>query len=367
MTGLDAIPSLDRYESHLAATAGWLLRSLAPDGGSRAFATALGTWSRPYPETTGYIIPTLLDLDAAYPDLRLGAAAHRAGAWLLSIQREDGAWHGGLHPPRGAPSPSVFNTGQILIGLCALADRSLEPRWLEAAGRGAAWLADRLTEDGVWPALDYGASVTPSYYTHVAWPMLEVWNRTGDEHVKAKALRFLDVVLGRQERDGFFARAGFGDEGAAFTHTIAYTLCGLIEASRLLDRWEPYGASAARALEVLARKAELSGGSLPGAFGAGWKPAGRYVCLTGNAQLAILLMQWEEREHDLRLVNAAAKLVDRVCSSQSLHHPVGSLAGAVAGSSPLWGNYMRFRSPNWAAKYHADALARLRARLLRER
>jgi hypothetical protein len=38
----------------------------------------------------------------------------------------------------------------------------------------------------------------------------------------------------------------------------------------------------------------------------------------------------------------------------------------VAGSSPITGRYMTLRYPNWAAKFHADALAALTDRLARE-
>jgi hypothetical protein len=77
------------------------------------------------------------------------------------------------------------------------------------------------------------------------------------------------------------------------------------------------------------------------------------------------LLLWEERAPDPRMVGAAARLVDRVCRSQRLRHPLRGLRGAVAGSSPPWGRYMTLRWPNWAAKFHADALQKLAARLER--
>ena len=368
MTARMDIPSLHRYEAHLGATAAWLARSFLPAGGSRAYAALPGFWSRMYPETTGYIVPTLLRLAPRRPDSApdLGALARQAGEWLLSIQGSEGAWAGGLHPPSGRRTPSVFNTGQILLGLCALADHDGDPRWLAAADRAASWLAEGVDREGRWHGSDYRATQTPSYYAHVAWPMLEVWRRSARAEVKDAAERVLAMVLARRKPDGMFDRWGFDDGQEAFTHTIAYTLCGLMESSRVLGSWSPYGDAAEAALEALRTKTELAGGSLPGSFGPGWTPDGSFVCLTGNAQIAILLLGLDEREPDLRLVNAAAKLVDRVCDSQSLRHPVPSIAGAVGGSSPVWGPYMRFRYPNWAAKYLADALILLTARLARE-
>ena len=72
-------------------------------------------WSAPYPETTGYTIPTLI---AASIHLNIAApleCAERAADWLLSIQREDGGWQGGRV---GEDRPSiVFNTAQVIRGM----------------------------------------------------------------------------------------------------------------------------------------------------------------------------------------------------------------------------------------------------------
>lgn len=360
-------PSLGRYERHRRAAATWLARSFVDRcGGSRASLVVPGLWSRAYPETTGYIIPTLLELAGEYPELAARDLALRAGEWLLSLQHADGWWTGGLYPPRGTPSPSVFNTGQILFGMVALFEQTGERRWLEAARRGALWLAQGVSSDGLWPARDYRASETPSYYTHVAWPMLETWRCGAPDVVRSAVERFLTRVVGRRLPNGAFLRWGFGDTGPAYTHTIGYTVCGLLECARLLQAWPRYAECAVEALEKLRRKADLSNGSLPGTLDDSWKGDEGFVCLTGNAQIALVLLTWERQEFDLRIVNAAAKLIDRVCSAQRLRGVPALFRGAVPGSDPIWGPYMRFRYPNWAAKYHCDALTQLMARLRRE-
>jgi hypothetical protein len=355
------------YQRHLEATAGWLMRSIAHGhGGSCAYyAPGLG-WSPPYPETTGYLIPTLLDLALWTPALQTTTAARALGGWLLQIQHSDGSWRGGVHPPKKAARASVFNTAQILQGLVALYRATGEQRWLDAAERGANWLASGVDERGLWPSNDYRAEQTPSYYSYAAWPMLAVWRCGGNETTRAAAERVLRMVLDRRLQNGVFRHWGFAEDQPAFTHTIAYTLQGLLGAADLLDDWETYGEPALAALNTLARRAELRGGYLPGAFDERWKPAGSYVCLTGNTQVALCLLQWERRAADLRLVSAAARLVDYVCSTQWLRGPLPALRGAVAGSAPLWGRYMLLRYPNWAAKYHCDALMQLLARLRAE-
>jgi hypothetical protein len=358
------LPSISRYYRHLEATAEWLVRSIRHgNGGSCASYTPLLGWSRPYPETTGYLIPTLLRFCGQVRGHDWQELATSLGDWLLAIQLPDGAWQGGLYPTRGEPRPSVFNTGQILKGMMALFHADGDSRWLDAAARGAMWLAEGVTASGQWSGQDYRSASTPTYYTHVAWPMLEVWSVTGEEQVRMAAERVLQYVLSRRRPDGSFAGWAFGDGQAAFTHTMAYTLRGLLESARLLDAWDWCGEPTVSALTRLARQAELCGGRLSGAYRDGWKADRRYSCLTGNAQLAICLLLWEQRELDLRLVNAAAKLVDFVCSRQRLRSLLPGIQGAVAGSSPMWQSYMRFRYPNWAAKYHCDAMLLLIDRL----
>src|SRR4051794_21562894 len=81
---------LRRYGGHLQATSGWLLSSVRPDGGSAGYFSPVSGWSRSYPETTGYIIPTLLRLASTFAEERYRTAAVQAGQWLLSIQQSNG-------------------------------------------------------------------------------------------------------------------------------------------------------------------------------------------------------------------------------------------------------------------------------------
>ncbi len=358
----EGIPSenLAKYRRHLHATAAWLERSIRPDGGSAAHFSPLLGWSRSYPETTGYLIPTLLELSSFLEEPRYNSLAVALGDWLLSIQLENGAWQGGLYHPKKAGEPSVFNTGQILKGMSALYRDTGEQHWIDAASRGAHWLAEGVGKDGYWPSGDYQSEKTPSYYTHVAWPMLAVAVETGSTQVREAASLYLQTVLDRQRNAGDFEGWSFAPGKAAFTHTIAYTIRGLQEAANLLGgaEGEQLWEACRLPLEKLCRHAEIYNGRLPGAYGKDWKPDRGFTCLTGNAQVAICLLLWEERIHDVQLVNAAAKLVDDVCRSQSLGGLRG-VRGGVSGSRPLWQRYMRMRYPNWAAKYHCDALMRL--------
>lgn len=355
--------SIERYKFHLALTSEWMLRSVEyGKGGSCAhFSPWLG-WSKPYPETTGYMIPTLIRVGHFLREEKYFDAAKNIGEWLLSIQYEDGSWHGGLHPNEGAPG-SVFNTGQILKGMIALYNHTDDQRYIDAANNGANWLAAGVGSDGLWPAGDYQAKKTPSYYTHVAWPMLEVWNASRNSAHREAAERHLDAVLERRLPNGAIGGWGFKDTGSAFSHTIAYTIRGFQESSRLINDYDRFAKPMEQALEFFVKKAELTSGRLPGEFDEELKATGSYVCLTGNAQLAICTLLMEQHDSDLRLVNAAAKMTDFVGKVQRNSPGLSGMKGGVAGSYPLWGRYMIMRYPNWAAKYYCDALLLLVCRL----
>ena len=359
--------SIRRYEHHLELTAEWLMRSIEKGrGGSCAFFSPLLGWSKPYPETTGYLIPTLISISNALDDHKYSAAALMIGQWLLDIQSQNGSWHGGLYPSASSEG-SVFNTGQILKGMMALFHLTGDHVFLSAADRGANWLASGVDGYGLWPASDYRASETPSYYTHVAWPMLEVWKSTQSASQRTAAERFLDMALERKLSNGAIAQWGFDDQGSAFTHNIAYTIRGFQESSRLIGDYSKYGRPMEEILEFFVKKSELSNGRVSGEFDESLAGVKKYVCLTGNAQLAVCILLMEQQKSDLRLVNAASKMIDFIGSVQAKGQFVKSIRGGVAGSYPLWGRYMFMRYPNWSAKFYCDSLMLIKNRLELER
>lgn len=359
--------SIERYKSNLKLTADWLIRSIEKGkGGSCAHFSPLIGWSKPYPETTGYIIPTLLRISDFTNDSKYSTAALNLGEWLLNIQSKNGSWYGGLHPNKTL-NESVFNTGQILKGMVSLYEFTKDETFLNSADKGANWLSSGIDSNGSWPAGDYKATKTPSYYTHVAWPILEVWKKTNNESQKNAAKIFLDMVLDRILPNGAIKGWGFYDEGFAFTHTIAYTIRGFQESSRILNDYNKYGEPMEKALEYFVRKSELTNGAMPGEFNESYNENNKFVCLTGNAQLAICILLMEKKNPDLRLVNAAIKLIDFIDSVQHSNKYINSKRAGVAGSYPLWGKYMFMRYPNWAAKYYCDSLLMTINRLTSEK
>ena len=352
---------LSKYHSQLEHAANWILSSERKDGGSSAqFVPFLG-WSKAYPETTGYIIPTLIDIgnrlnNSIYLDLSV-----RFGEWLLLIQNADGSWNSGKHPSKNTKS-SIFNTGQILLGLVSLWDQTQDDKWIQSATMGANWLTQKQLSSGLWDGGDYKSSITPSYYSHVLWPMLEVASRINDSRLRSSAAKGIYKIVSRRQANGVISGWSFREGDYAYTHTIAYTIRGIQEASRLLDDSE-IAKCIDDSLDMLLRRSELNRGALPGCFDEQWHHKKGFVCLTGSLQVAHCILIRESSRPDLREVSAAARMIDYVCSKQSRYVPFVSRHGGIAGSAPFWGPYLKCRYPNWAAKYFIDAINALTDRI----
>ena len=95
---------------------------------------------------------------------------------------------------------------------------------------------------------------------------------------------------------------------------------------------------------------------LPGAFNHKWMANETFSCLTGNAQMAIIWLKLYKITRDERLLNAAVKNIEQLKSIQNLASRNDGIRGGIPGSYPIWGDYVNFGYPNWAAKFFADAL-----------
>jgi hypothetical protein len=340
----------DSYKNSLDKAIDWIKTTERDTGGSAANFSNLMGWTKAYPETTGYIIKTLLDYHKNYQDEESFDLALRFGEWLLSIQNIDGSWNGGVYPSSKS-QPSIFNTGQIIIGLVALSEVSEEMIWKESLHRATIWLAQNVNDHGLWEYGHYN-DFNPTYYTRVAWPMLLANKVLKEQTISDCALRVLDKMSSRVLTNGSFEYWGFKKNQPAFTHTIAYTIRGFIESSVIIQDWDRYAKLTEPAIDKLYRLSEMNGGRLPGYIDNEWRIKGDFSCLTGNAQVAYCFFLMYNQYSDLRFVNAGTKLLEYNILKQT--H-----SGAIAGSSPIYSKYMRMRYPNWAAKFHADAIIKL--------
>jgi hypothetical protein len=139
-------------EGVIAESAGWLCRaqdfSRSKDGGIAHNYSIIRGWSTSYPETTGYIVPTLLECAQWLRNPDLTIRAKRALDWLVSIQLPNGAFQGGRIDSKPVV-PVAFNTGQVLLGL-ASGVSTFGREYLEPLRRAAGWLVRAQDSDGCW-------------------------------------------------------------------------------------------------------------------------------------------------------------------------------------------------------------------------
>jgi len=153
----------------VAAALDWLGaaqdNSLSNDGGIARDYSLVAGWRASYPETSGYIVPTLLRGHSGHP-----ADVHRERArvvldWLVSIQNADGGWGEDATSYRldykgfeGAPT-TASQTAWALLGLMAVGEVG-HP----SVARGVKYLIDTQTQKGLWDEQRYTATGFPRVF-----------------------------------------------------------------------------------------------------------------------------------------------------------------------------------------------------------
>lgn len=349
---------------HLSAAGHWLraAQDAMDDGGICGRYHLHKGWTSSYPETTGYIVPTFLALAEELGDEDYVSRAERAIRFLLDLQLDSGAFPGG-EVAENTSQPSPFNTAQIVNGLVAWHAATGCSKTLDAAMRAGNWLTDVQDADGAWRQYYYEGHAT-TYSAHLSCWLAELGQHVGEQKFVDSASRHLNWVLEhRDPATGWIDLCGFTaeqhEQRFAVTHTIAYTLDGILRISEITGNDE--GIDAVRqAAEGILRRLELSR-RLPGFLDHGWKQAHAPACLTGNAQMALIWFRLFELFGDGRYVNAALKAIDLIKEAQPMDNPNAGIYGGVPGSDPIWGDYIKMAVPNWAAKFYCDALMRKKA------
>ena len=338
------------FRRRTQAALGWLQRSMDVHGGKGSSAHLFfGKWAPAYPETTGYLIETLLDYGRYLGEPQWLDYARGCGEWLLEVQHPDGSFPA-LYANSG--KPSVFNTGMILFGLTRLHLEENAGRNLPAIKKAVDWLLAEQAPDGSWPGHGYVDGFVPSYYTRAVWGVLianQVLKDPAVEDAMRKALRF---YAGRIQENGFVAHWGFHPGKPAFTHTIAYTWRGFWESALLLGEKDilpriPQG------MDTLAGLRD-SNGDLPGRLDVQGIPDHSFSCLTGNVQLSVLASRIFRYTGEKRYGQMAFDFFEQSARRQVLRER-SAYHGGIAGSYPLWGSYQRLRYPNWGVKFFLDA------------
>lgn len=348
-----AQPESTDHDRHLMAGANWLAQSIAICGGvasSKGYRFPWG-WVPPYPETTGYIIPTLLNLSDATGDRQWHLTAENMGRWLTTVQAADGGFAG--YELGSSQKSDVFDTGMILLGFNALQHTSPDARIAESASAAAAFLRHSLDDKGAF-VRNVSHNMLHTYNVRSAWALVAYGMMTKDDLATDAGLANVEFTLRQQDDNGFFQNNGFKPGGNANTHGIAYVMRGLLQVHLLTQRTEILDA-VTRTMDALVALFEKKGW-LAAEIGPDWTFRSRHICLTGCVQLAILGFRLAHLTGRRQFVTMAERLIAQVVSTQSIEAKGKAHNGAIAGSYPIYGAYAPLQYPNWATKFMVDAL-----------
>ena len=345
-------------EAHLSEALNWLIR--AQDAGEDrgvSYGVKFGSdFDVSYPETTGYICQTFVEVAGQWGDRELLERALEMGYWEADIQLPDGAVMGGKF--NRDPTPAVFNTGMVLLGWSALIRATADDRIKTSACRAADWLVAAQEPEGNWIRgnSQFAKPAATVYNVKAAWGLCEAGEALKRQGYIQAAVRNAEFCLTRQEPNGWFRECCLDDPSQPLLHTIAYTLQGLLGIGKLTGRQDFIAAAQRTADAELALLGE--DGFLPGRQDRSFHGTVDWCCLTGSAQTSIV---WS----DLFCLTGkpeyqeAARRVNRYLMA---HHDIRNadlrLRGGLPGSWPVDGQYGYLQILNWATKFLVDALMR---------
>jgi uncharacterized protein YyaL (SSP411 family) len=274
------------------------------------------------------------------------------GDWELEIQRDDGGIQEGVISQ--TPTRSiVFDTGMVMHGWLDLYEWSGEASYLDAARRAGHFLARNQESDGSWRGDVTYSRIPHTYNARVAWALVRLAGADGDDLFEQSARRKLDWVVSRQRTNGWFDDCTFKPGMLPSTHSIAYTLRGLLESALLLGESRYLDAALRGSEPLLGVLDDL--GRLPATYDAEWCPCAWYACLTGNAQLGGVWLRLHQATGEPRLLQAGLRAIELAAAHQVRSGPA-AVRGALAGSFPVFGGYAPMQYPNWATKFLVDSL-----------
>ena len=322
------------------------------NGFSKGYSYFSG-WMPSYPETSGYIISTLLKYHQTYQDEESLLIAKSTAEWLFTKHNSDG----GISAIREKPSNSfAFDTGMVLHGYTDLFSSTGEIIYRNYARLCSDFLCSTQNVDGSWSNCYF--NIPHAYHARVSWPLIIYAQSFKEDKALVSAGKNLDWVVSQQNDVGYWQSANFSPKiPYANTHSLGYILEGLIESYLLVGKNE-WLESAMKGADRLADYAILHNGYLPGYFNSGWQEQRvvpfSFACLTGIAQISRAWLLLNKITGNEKYSEAGNLGLGYVTQYQDINTQLDSIRGALPGSAPIFGRYLPFQFPNWAVKFLMD-------------
>lgn len=334
---------------HLNLAGRWLLyaQTINNDGGYSHSYSFNNGWERSYPETTGYIIPTMLGLGEYLNDKKYTISAINAGNWLLKIQQTDGSFLD------MSGQKQIFDTGQILEGLITLYKKTGDSKFLDAAIKAGNFLVENQDTDGKWTKFSYN-NHPHAYYSRVSANLLKLFEITGEHKYKNFAEKNLRWTMKQQNEAGFFNFMSFKPDSLPYLHTIIYVLEGLLDSYKILQN-EDLFVCLKKTVDTLVHINKERDFILYAQYDQNWRYARKEKCLVGLAQWAGILLDLFVMTNEEDYFKLAVKTIHYLKSKQ-VQNGTENIIGAIPGSIPIWGSYFCFSFNNWTVKFFIDTL-----------
>jgi malonyl-CoA O-methyltransferase len=274
----------------------------------------------PYPEVSGYYIPTLIDWG-------MRDMAVQYAQWLCSIQKPDGSWY-----DAGDNAPYIFDTAQILKGLIAVSE--ILPKVKTNIIKGCDWLISTIETNGKFPpppmvSLDPSNMFSECSYIYCLAPLVQAGKKYNIPHYELQARRVLEYYTSnfREVILNF----------SVLSHFYAYIIEGLIDMNEI-----ELAREAMRRISFI----QHENGSIPAYKNVTW------ICSTGLFQFALIYYKLGDKEHGDKAFAYAAALQNRSGGWYG-SYAVYPLAFYTKKHRPYYEPHAEI---SWAVKYFLDAL-----------
>lgn len=338
-----------------------------PDGGiSRGFnllgksskSNFLG-WQLSYPETTGYLLPTLINIKKIFNLEGIDIIIDKMAYFLLSISKNGTVKGGSLEKKNFV---SAFDTAQVVRGLISYYNFKINNIFLKRAiDCGEFLLNSEINKSGkisdtyiAKKSIFIPENDGPHIYISPA--LLELYKVTNNISFKNLAIRIIETTLKYQNKDGYFEKSDFTKNNKILTHNLGYIVEGLIDSYSILGE-KRYLESAELTMENLLNLIRLDG-SINGYIDSKLKNSGdKFECLVGSAQIAVCFYKLAKIKENKIFENAGKQILINLKKKQNSYDKnFGGGIGAIWGSWPISGEYQQYQSVNWANKFYLDLI-----------
>lgn len=313
-------------------------------------------WQGPYPETTGYLIPSLLSLSQIpqFSDAR--SIAVSAAEWLASRQRSDGAVRCNVELPENTGSSPdeiiIFDLGAILQGFTSIA--TVNRDYQNNAEKLAEFIINCQGSDGIWHNYLY-FDYFGTHNSLVAYSLINAGIIFGENKYIAAGEACLRALIPNFRKNGFIDFCSFQNSRSspAFLHPFVYSIEGFLKTAEITkdDEWlQPIKSS----LKFLKDDMERTGKINVAYYNENLERDSEFAATTANAQIADCWLRYSRLTGDDNYIQVAKKTLDVLCQLVMMEGQPGYI-GAIPASYPVNGGYGSYTVNNWTLKYFLDA------------